>query len=131
LSAAAYGAEIAKIGREAADAQSSVAQGLHAKTVGELSRRVAAFANASQHISDEVAKLNPPQNAEAANTQLAQGLHDIASATTVASAKIAKMKNVQAAIQYLEHSSAAREGSRKITGALTTLDQLGYSSTSG
>lgn len=128
LSAAAYGAQITKIGREAAGAQTGVAQALHAKTVGELSQRVAAFATETQRIGDEVAKLNPPQNAEAANTQLAQGLHDIASGTNAANAKIAKMKTVQAAIQYLEHSSGPRKGSREVTGALATLDQLGYSS---
>jgi len=127
LSAAAYGNRITQIGKEASAAQALVAKGLHAKTVAELSQRVGRFAADTQRIGDEVAKLNPPKNAEAANTQLAQGLHDIATATKAASVKLAKMKTVQAAVQYLEHSSAAQKGSNEVTGALTTLDQLGYS----
>lgn len=127
LSAAAYGNRIAQIGREASAAQARVAQGLHAETVAELSRRVAAFAADTRRIGDEVAKLNPPKNAEAANTQLAQGLHDIASATSAANVKLAKMKTVQEAVRYLQQSSGLRKGSNEVTGALTTLDQLGYS----
>ena len=60
--------------------------------------------------------------------QLAQGLHEIASGTSTASAEIAKVKTVQAAIRYLEHSSGPRKGSQEVTGALTTLDRLGSSS---
>ena len=66
----------------------------------------------------QVSALNPPQNAEAANTKLAQGLHDIAAGTRAASAKIANLKSVGAAIAYLEHSKGPVKGSREVTKAL-------------
>src|SRR5207249_3330753 len=91
LSPTAYRAAIAKVKTEAAKAQSDVGQGLQAKTPDELKQRVDAFAAATQRIGDEVAALKPPENAIAANTELAQGLHDIAAGTRAASAKIAKL----------------------------------------
>ena len=126
LSRAAYRAKLAKITTEAAKAQSDVGQGLQAKTVDDLKKTVDKFADATQRISDEVAQLNPPQNAEAANTQLAQGLHDIASGTRDASAKIATMKTVQEAITYLRKSPGPVKGSREAQSALTKLHKLGY-----
>jgi hypothetical protein len=126
LSAAAYRAKIAKIKVEAAGAQADVEKGLQAKTVGELKQRIDAFAAATQRIGDEVGELNPPQNAEAANSQLAQGLHDIAAGTRDASGKIATMKTVQAAISYLRSAPGPVKGSREVGDALATLQKLGY-----
>jgi hypothetical protein len=126
LTPALYRAQIAKIKREAAKAQSDVSQGLQAKSVSELKQRIDAFAAATQRIGDEVAALNPPQNAAAANTQLAQGLQDIAAGTRAASSKIANLKSVGAAIAYLEHSKGPAKGSREVSKALATLQKLGY-----
>ncbi len=126
LSAAQYRAHIAKIKVEAASAQAHVGAGLQAKSVDDLKKTVDAFAAATQRISDEVAALNPPQNAAAANTKLAQGLHDIAAATRAASAKIATMKTAQEAISYLEHTQGPVKGSHEVGAALAELKQLGY-----
>ena len=126
LSFAAYRAKLTKIKVEAAKAQSDVGKGLQAKSVPELKQRVDQFAADTQRIGDEVAQLKPPQAAEAANTQLAQGLHDIAAGTRAASTKIATMKTVQAAITYLEHSKGPVQGSREVTSALAKLKTLGY-----
>ena len=126
LSPTAYRAAIAKVKTEAAKAQSDVGQGLHAKTPEQLKQRVDAFAAATQRIGDEVADLKPPQNADAANTQLAHGLHDIAAATRAASTKIATMKSTQAAIAYLEHARGPVQGSHEVVGALAKLQKLGY-----
>ncbi len=128
LSPAAYRAQLAKVKAEAARAQARVGQGLQAKTVSELKQRVDAFAAATQRIGDEVADLKPPQNADAANTELAQGLHDIAAATRAASTKIATMKTTQAAIAYLEHARGPIKGSHEVGDALAKLKQLGYTS---
>ncbi len=126
LTPALYRAQIAKIKRDAAKAQSDVSQGLGAKNVSALKQKIDAFAAATQSIGDEVAALNPPQNAAAANTQLAQGLHDIAAGTRTASAKIANLTSVGAAIAYLEHSQGPVKGSREVSKALATLQRLGY-----
>jgi hypothetical protein len=126
LSATAYRAQIAKIKQQAASAQGAVALGLQAKTVVELRQRLDAFATAIQHIGEEVAKLKPPKNAEAANAELAQGAHDTAIATRAASAKIAKLKTAQAGIAYLEHSVANAKGAQELNDSLAKLRKLGY-----
>ncbi|HEY7421686.1 MAG TPA: hypothetical protein VH541_06730 [Gaiellaceae bacterium] len=126
LTAAQYRAKLTRVKVEAAAAQAHVGQGLQSKTVGDLKQKVDAFAAATQRIGDEVARINPPQNADAANTQLAQGLHDIAAGTRILSGKIATMKSVQAAISYLEHSQGPVKGSHEVGQALATLKKLGY-----
>jgi hypothetical protein len=126
LSATAYRAKLVKIKAEAAKAQSDVGKGLQAKTVPELKQRIDEFAAATQRIGDEVAGLNAPQNAEAANAELAQGLQDIAAATRAASEKIATLQNPKAAISYLRHAEGPAKGAREVATALATLQKLGY-----
>jgi hypothetical protein len=126
LSAAQYRAHLTKIKVEAASAQAHVGTGLQAKSVDDLKKTVDTFAAATQRIGDEVAALNPPPNADAANTKLAQGLHDIAAGTRVASAKVATMKTAQEAISYLEHTRSPVKGSKEVAAALAKLKTLGY-----
>jgi cytochrome c556 len=126
LSPAAYRAQLAKIKQQSARAQAQVAQGLQAKRVAELRHRLVAFAASTQHIGDEVANLHPPKNAEAANTELARGLHDTARATRAASKQIASLHTPQAAISYLEHSLGNAKGAHEVDHALAKLKSLGY-----
>ena len=128
LSQDAYRTKLAQIKQEAASAQASVAKGLQAKTLAELRGRLDAFAESTQRIGDEVANLKPPQNAEAANTELADGLHETARATRAASKQIAGLHTPREAISYLEHSPLNQKGARQVNEALTKLHQLGYTS---
>ena len=128
LSQSAYRTKLAQVKQEAASAQASVAQGLQAKTLAELRGRLDAFAESTQRISDEVAKLEPPQNAEAANTELADGLHETARATRDASKAVAGLHTPREAITYLEQSPLNKKGARQVDEALTRLKQLGYTS---
>ena len=123
-----YRTKLAQIKQEAASAQASVAKGLQAKTLAELRGRLDAFADSTQRISDEVKKLNPPENAEAANTALADGLHETARATREASKQIAGLHTPREAITYLEQSPLNKEGARQVNEALSRLKQLGYTS---
>ena len=128
LSQSAYRTKLAQVKQEAASAQASVALGLQAKTLAELRGRLDAFAESTQRISDEVAKLKPPQNAEAANTELADGLHETARATRDASKAVAGLHTPREAITYLEQSPLNKKGARQVDEALTRLKQLGYTS---
>jgi uncharacterized lipoprotein len=128
LSQSAYRTKLAQVKQEAASAQASVAQGLQAKTLAELRGRLDAFAESTQRISDEVAKLKPPQNAEAANTELADGLHETARAARDASKAVAGLHTPREAITYLEQSPLNKKGARQVDEALTRLKQLGYTS---
>ena len=128
LSQDAYRTKLAQVKQEAASAQASVAKGLQAKTLAELRGRLDAFAESTQRIGDEVANLKPPQNAEAANTELADGLHETARATRDASKQITSLHTPREAISYLEHSTLNKKGARQVDEALTKLRQLGYTS---
>jgi hypothetical protein len=128
LSQDAYRTKLAQVKQEAASAQASVARGLQAKTLAELRGRLDAFAESTQRIGDEVAKLKPPANAEAANTELADGLHETARATRDASKQITGLHTPREAISYLEHSPLNTKGARQVDEALTRLKQLGYTS---
>jgi hypothetical protein len=128
LSQDAYRTKLAQVKQEAASAQASVAKGLHAKTLAELRGRLDTFAESTQRIGDEVANLKPPQNAEAANTELADGLHETARATRDASKQITGLHTPREAISYLEHSPLNKKGARQVDEALTKLQQLGYTS---
>jgi hypothetical protein len=128
LSQDAYRTKLAQVKQEAASAQASVAKGLQAKTLAELRGRLDAFAESTQRIGDEVANFKPPQNAEAANTELADGLHETARATRDASKQITSLHTPREAIGYLEHSALNKKGARQVDEALTKLRQLGYTS---
>ena len=128
LSQSAYRAKLAQIKQEAASAQASVARGLQAKTLAELRGRLDAFAETTQRIGDEVAKLKPPENADAANTELADGLRETARATREASKQITGLHTPREAISYLEHSPLNKKGAKQVDEALTRLKQLGYTS---
>ena len=130
LSQDAYRTKLAQVKQEATSAQASVAKGLQAKTLAELRGRLDAFAESTQRIGDEVANLEPPQNAEAANTELADGLHETARATRDASKQITSLHTPREAISYLEHSALNKKGARQVDEALTKLQQLGYTSSS-
>jgi hypothetical protein len=126
LSQSAYRARLATIGREANSAQAAVEQGLHAKSVAELRRRLSSFAGATQKLGDEVAALKPPKNAEAANALLARGEHDTASATRAVLPHLAKLKSVKAALSLLNKSQGNAKGGRELDQALAELKKLGY-----
>ena len=126
LSASAYRAQLAKIGKQADKAQAQVEKGLRAKSVAEIRARLSAFASAEDRLGDAVSRLKPPKNAQAANTELARGGHDTASATRSAAAKLAKMKNVKEALSFLNSSLGNAKGAHELDHALSELKKLGY-----
>ena len=128
LSAADYRARITKISQEASTAESHVALGLRAQTLAELRQRLDAFSADTQRIGDEVAKLKPPQNAAAANAELAQGMHETARATHKVSAVVARLHTPREAITYLESNPANNKGAHEVNDALAKLQKLGYAS---
>jgi hypothetical protein len=128
LSPSAYRAQIAKIKKQATNARGDEALALQAQSIPQLGQRLDAFAFTTNHIGDEVAKLNPPRNAEVANAELAKGMHDISRATHQASVEVAKLRTAQAGVAYLEKSSASARGARELDDAIARLKKLGYTS---
>ena len=125
LSQDAYRTKLAQVKQEAASAQASVAKGLQAKTLAELRGRLDAFAESTQRIGDEVANFKPPQNAEAANTELADGLHETARATRDASKQIT---GVLAPLQSNAKKAVRQFGAAVQNGIAAALAKLGIPS---
>ena len=126
LSADTYRTRITQINQEAATAQSHVAQGLNAQTLALLRQRLDTFSADTKRIGDEAAALNPPQNAEAANTELAAGLHETARATAALSKAVAGLHTAREAIVYIESRPNNAKGAREVNDAFAKLRKLGY-----
>ena len=126
MSAADYKAQLATLSQEADQAQSAVGQALSAATVADIETGVTAFADAEDKLGDEVAKLKAPKDADAANTKLAKGLHDLASEIRVLLPDLRKQISTKAAVAFLDKNLNSAPGARSLDTALSELKTLGY-----
>ena len=85
------------------------------------------FAGAEDRLGDEISKLKVPNDAKAANAELARGQHDDADEIRALLPKLSKYKSVQDALTSLQRLGSSR-GGREGDEALTKLKQLGYTS---
>lgn len=129
LSPAAYKAKLKTMGKESDTAQHGLETVLGTefltKSSAQLAKVLTTFAAAEKRIGDEVAALNPPQNAEAANTELAKGFRDTDSEVRALIPKIEELPNARAGILYL-HKQPPTTGGRELDAALAKLRKLGY-----
>jgi hypothetical protein len=126
LSRSAYRARLATIAKEADKAQADVEKGLTAKSLAELRARLKAFVTAEGRLGDEVSRLKPPKDAEAANAELARGEHDTAAAVRSALPQLATFTSPKAAIAFLSKGLAQPKGGHEVDHALAQLKKLGY-----
>jgi hypothetical protein len=125
LSASDYRAHLETIAKESDAAQHGVEKGFQATSVPQLVTVLTAFEAAEKRIGDEVAGLKPPKDAEAANTELANGQRDTASELQALLPKTKKMPTARAAIAYLNKTPTTK-GGREVDEALAMLKKLGY-----
>ena len=125
LSASEYRAHLETVGKESNAVQHAVEKGFQATSVPQLVKVLTVFGAAQKRIGDEVAALKPPKDAEAANTELANGLHDTGSEVQAVLPKIKKMPSTKAAIAYLNKTPTTK-GGQEIDQALAQLKKLGY-----
>ena len=125
LSASEYKAHLKTVGKESNAAQHAVEKGFQATSVPQLLKVLTVFGAAQKRIGDEVAALKPPDDAETANTELANGLHDTRSEVQALLPKIKKMPSAKAAIAYLSKTPTTK-GGHEIDQALAQLKKLGY-----
>ena len=85
------------------------------------------YAATEQRIGDEISKLNPPANATAANTLLAQGWHDDSAEIKAIVPKLAKLKSAAEAFAFLQSIPHTKGGTEQDT-AIQKLQKLGYTS---
>jgi predicted small secreted protein len=121
-----YRSDLAKIAKESGTAHAALEGGApKATSVAQVQTLLTRFAAAEDKIGDEVAKLNPPDDAKAANAQLAKGQHDDADEIRAIVPKLSRFKSVQQAFGYLQ-KLAGSKGGREGDEALKKLKQLGY-----
>jgi hypothetical protein len=126
LSRAAYRSRLAKVAREAGAAQGAVQKAAsRAKSVEDVETALRSFAAAYDRLGNEVAALKAPQDAAAANAELAKGEHDDAAETRAVVPKLSKFKTVQQAFGYLQQLGHTKGGAEQ-DKALATLKKLGY-----
>jgi hypothetical protein len=126
LSAAAYKGKLAKISKQVDSAHAAVARGASsAKTVAQVQTLLRHYGAAEAQIGGEVAKLQAPQNAVAANAELARGERDDAAEIQALLPKLAKLKTVQQAFAYLQKLGHTKGGQEQ-DAAVSKLKKLGY-----
>lgn len=126
LSSAEYKQKLAKISKQSDAAHAAVEQGApSAKTVAQVQALLRRFAGSEDRIGNEVSKLKTPQNAEAANAELARGERDDAAEIRAVLPKLAKFKSVQQAFGYLQQLGSTK-GGREQDQAISQLKKLGY-----
>ncbi|HEY2373766.1 MAG TPA: hypothetical protein VGH82_14680 [Gaiellaceae bacterium] len=125
LSASQYRAHLKTVAKESDAAQHAIEKGFQATSVPQLVTVLTVFESAQKRIGDEVAALKPPKDAEAANTELANGLHDTGSEVKAFLPKVEKMPSAKAAIAYLSKTPTTK-GGREIDQALAQLKKLTY-----
>jgi hypothetical protein len=129
LSPDAYRAQLKTIGNESGKAQAGLEELLgsdfQSKTSAQLVTVLTTFAAAEKRLGDKVDALNPPQNAEQANSELAKGFRDTDSEVRAIIPKVEHLKNAAAGILYL-HKQPPTTGGKELDAALTKLKQLGY-----
>jgi hypothetical protein len=126
LSAGAYKAKLAKISKQADSAHGALDRGApSAKTVAQVQTLLRHYGVAEDRIGAEVSKLKAPQNAAAANSELARGERDDAAAIRALLPKLAKFKTVQQAFAYLQKLGHTKGGQEQ-DAAISKLKKLGY-----
>jgi hypothetical protein len=125
LSASDYRAHLKTVAKESDAAQHAVEKGFQATSVPQLVKVLSVFGAAEKRIGGEVAGLKPPKDGEAANNELANGLHDTASEVQALLPKIKKMPSARAATAYLSKTPTTK-GGREVDAALAKLKKLGY-----
>ena len=129
MTGAQYKAKLASIAKESASAQTGIEKNLSAPTtVAALGTAMTAFSTAEEKIANELEGLAPPEDADSANTELAQGFHDISSAIDDLVPQVRKQASTGAAIALLNKSSSGAKAGHEVDDALTKLQKLGYTS---
>ena len=127
LSAADYRAQLKALGKKADAAQARLTKGIRTGKPGGLADALSAFADDYEPLAKQVADLRPPNDARAANAELAAGLRAFAAAARGLAPKIEKAATLDAALALFQHSEAAAAAARQTEHALDALKRLGYS----
>lgn len=126
LSPAEYRAKLEALGKRADSASSTMEAALKKNTKAGFAEAMGVFADSYDELGDEIGKLDPPDDAKAANQELADALHATADAVHGLVPKIEDAPTLAAALVVFEHSEAVGAAGQQIDHALNVLKKLGY-----
>jgi hypothetical protein len=128
LSESAYKTKLAAILKQVGTAHDDLARGAGQSTsISQVQAVLRRYTRTEQRIGDEVSKLKPPANAEAANAQLGRGQRDEAAQIEALLPGLVKYKTVQEAFAYLQTVGHTKGGKEQVA-AFAKLKKLGYTS---
>jgi hypothetical protein len=126
LSPAAYTAKLAALGKREDRVHADVEKAFKAKTVAEISTVIATFGAAEKRLGDDVFKIEPPADAEAANKQLADGAHQLADEISATVDSLSNATTAKQALAQVDEQLGDAAGAKKLDAALAALKKLGY-----
>ena len=94
-------------------------------TVDQIRSALTRVAAAQKHVGDEVAKLKPPKEAEAANSLLARGAHDLAGEVGTVAKQLATVKSRRQALGLVQSMLQTSRGATELDQAIAQLKKLG------
>ncbi len=129
LSGSEYKAKLAALNKEIGTAETRAQTAVTgARSVAQIRAALTQVAVVQDRVGDAVEKLKPPKNAEAANTLLARGAHDVASETRAVLPNLASLKTPRQALALLQRRlGSAPKGARELDQAVAELKKEGYS----
>lgn len=115
-----------KVAQHESESQRTIVEGLHAKSMGQLTKALAAFAADQEARAKEFSSVTPPQNAQAAHANLEKAFEDTAAAVNEAIPQVENASSPGAALAMLQKGSAPRQAGKELESALAELRKLGY-----
>jgi hypothetical protein len=127
LSKDEYKARLTALNREVDKAESTARSAVTPNaTVDQIRSALSRVAAAQQHVGDEVAKLKPPKEAEAANSLLARAAHDLAAEVREVVKKLGPVKSQKQALGLVQSMLQSARGARELDQATAQLRKLGF-----
>jgi hypothetical protein len=127
LSKDAYRARLAALNREVDKAESKARSAVTSSaTVDQIRSALSQVAASQQHVGDEVAKLKPPKEAEAANAHLARAAHDLAAEIRATVKKLGPVENRVQALGLVQTMLQSAHGASELDQAVGELRRLGF-----
>jgi hypothetical protein len=126
LTAAQYRQQLHSISQDESRAQATVQKAFHAKTVTQVTDALRIFATDQQTVAAKLGELEPPANAQSANSALAHAFADNARAVRGVLARLGSARTPKQDLAVIGHAKDAQKSGQEIDSALKKLVKLGY-----
>jgi hypothetical protein len=116
-----------KVSQHENESQATIQEGLHAKSMDQLTKALSTFAADQEARAEELASVTPPKKAQSAHANLEKAFEDTAAAVNEVIPQIEQASSPQAVLAILGKATGAQKSGRELQAALAELSKLGYS----